>query len=142
MQNNGTGIHFHGVRQNYTNQMDGVPSITQCPVAPGDSFTYTWRATQYGSSWYHSHFYVQAWDGIFGGILINGPAAANYDEILEIYSLTTGLIRLQINSLLRQLRAPLQLWLIVLSMARMYMMMLVVALRRLSLQELSTVFVW
>lgn len=63
-------------------QMDGVPSITQCPVAPGDSFTYTWRATQYGSSWYHSHFYVQAWDGIFGGIVINGPTTANYDEDL------------------------------------------------------------
>lgn len=82
MSNNGTGIHFHGIRQNYTNQMDGVPSITQCPIAPGDSFTYTWRATQYGSSWYHSHFSVQAWDGVFGGILINGPATADYDEDL------------------------------------------------------------
>lgn len=82
MENNGTSIHFHGVRQNYTNQMDGVPSVTQCPIAPGDSFTYTWRATQYGSSWYHSHFYVQAWDGILGGIIINGPATANYDEDL------------------------------------------------------------
>jgi FtsP/CotA-like multicopper oxidase with cupredoxin domain len=82
MSNNGTSIHFHGVRQNYTNQMDGVPSITQCPIAPGDSFTYTWRATQYGSSWYHSHFYVQAWDGVLGGIIINGPASGNYDEDL------------------------------------------------------------
>lgn len=62
--------------------MDGVASVSQCPIAPGDSFTYTWRATQYGSSWYHSHFYVQAWDGILGGIIINGPATANYDEDL------------------------------------------------------------
>ncbi|KAI0816756.1 putative extracellular dihydrogeodin oxidase/laccase [Xylaria sp. FL0064] len=82
LANNGTGIHFHGVRQNYTNPMDGVPSITQCPIAPGSSYTYTWKATQYGSSWYHSHFYVQAWDGVFGGIVINGPATANYDEDL------------------------------------------------------------
>ncbi|TGJ88079.1 hypothetical protein E0Z10_g623 [Xylaria hypoxylon] len=82
MENNGTGIHFHGIRQNYTNQNDGVPSMTQCPIAPGSSYTYTWKATQYGSSWYHSHFYVQAWDGVFGGILINGPATANYDEDL------------------------------------------------------------
>ncbi|CAN8101197.1 unnamed protein product [Discula destructiva] len=59
--------------------MDGVPSVTQCPIAPGDTFTYEWRAAQYGSSWYHSHFSVQAWDGVFGGILINGPATANYD---------------------------------------------------------------
>ncbi|EPQ65769.1 Bgt-1212 [Blumeria graminis f. sp. tritici] len=80
LENNGTSIHWHGVRQNMTNYMDGVPAITQCPIALGHSFTYRWRASQYGSSWYHSHFAVQAWDGIFGGIQINGPATANYDE--------------------------------------------------------------
>jgi len=79
---NGTSIHFHGIRQNFTNQNDGVVSITQCPTAVGDSITYTWRATQYGSTWYHSHFALQAWEGVFGGILINGPASANYDEDL------------------------------------------------------------
>lgn len=30
LANNGTSLHFHGIRQNYTNQMDGVASITQC----------------------------------------------------------------------------------------------------------------
>lgn len=79
---NGTSIHFHGIRQNYTNQNDGVVSITQCPTPPGSSITYEWRATQYGSTWYHSHFALQAWEGVFGGILINGPATANYDEDL------------------------------------------------------------
>ncbi|KAM3504828.1 hypothetical protein MY11210_008207 [Beauveria gryllotalpidicola] len=76
---NGTSIHFHGVRQNWTNEMDGVASVTQCPTAPGQSMTYRWRATQYGSSWYHSHIGLQAWEGVFGAILINGPATANYD---------------------------------------------------------------
>lgn len=79
---NGTSIHWHGIRQNYTNDQDGVVSITQCPTAPGEQITYTWRATQYGSSWYHSHFALQAWEGIFGGIVINGPATADYDEDL------------------------------------------------------------
>jgi FtsP/CotA-like multicopper oxidase with cupredoxin domain len=77
MENNGTGIYFHDIRQNYTNQNDGVPSVTQCPIAPGSSYTYTWKTEQYGSSWHHTHFYVQAWDGVFGGIQINGPATAN-----------------------------------------------------------------
>ena len=77
---NGSTMHWHGIRQNYTNQMDGVPSITQCPSAPGDTYTYTWRATQYGTSWYHSHFGLQPWEGVFGGILIHGPSTANYDE--------------------------------------------------------------
>lgn len=79
---NGSSIHFHGIRQNFTNPNDGVPSITQCPTTPGNTTTYTWRATQYGSTWYHSHFALQAWEGVFGGILINGPASANYDEDL------------------------------------------------------------
>ncbi|KAJ5267743.1 hypothetical protein N7478_010551 [Penicillium angulare] len=76
---NGSSIHFHGIRQNYTNPNDGVVSITQCPTAPGTMTTYKWRATQYGSSWYHSHIGLQAWEGVFGGILINGPATENYD---------------------------------------------------------------
>jgi FtsP/CotA-like multicopper oxidase with cupredoxin domain len=76
---NGTSIHWHGMRQNYTNQNDGVVSITQCPTAPGSSITYKWRAVQYGSSWYHSHIGLQAWEGVFGGIIINGPASSNYD---------------------------------------------------------------
>ncbi|KAF2087923.1 multicopper oxidase [Saccharata proteae CBS 121410] len=80
LQNNGTGIHWHGIRQNWTVQNDGVPSITQCPIAPGESMTYTWKATQYGTTWYHSHFALQAWEGIFGPIVIHGPATANYDE--------------------------------------------------------------
>ncbi|KAJ6089994.1 hypothetical protein N7467_005210 [Penicillium canescens] len=76
---NGTSIHWHGIRQNYTNAQDGVVSITQCPTAPGSTLTYKWRAVQYGSSWYHSHIGLQAWEGVFGGIVINGPATANYD---------------------------------------------------------------
>ncbi|RSM05381.1 hypothetical protein CDV31_009619 [Fusarium ambrosium] len=81
---NGTSLHWHGIRQNYTNQNDGVPAITQCPVAVGDSITYTWKATQYGTSWYHSHFGLQAYQGVFGGLIINGPATANYDEDLGV----------------------------------------------------------
>ncbi|KAI9048532.1 hypothetical protein LZ554_007365 [Drepanopeziza brunnea f. sp. 'monogermtubi'] len=84
LANNGTSLHFHGIRQNYTNQHDGVASITQCPTAPGETVTYTWRATQYGSTWYHSHFALQAWEGVLGGIIINGPASANYDNDLGI----------------------------------------------------------
>lgn len=84
MQDNGTSIHFHGIRQFYTNQMDGMSSVIQCPVAPGQSYTYILRADSYGSSWYHSHFSLQAWEGVFGGIIINGPSSADYDEDLVV----------------------------------------------------------
>lgn len=76
---NGTSIHWHGMRQLNTNQEDGVCSITQCPTAPGHSMTNEWLASRYGTSWYHSHIGLQAWEGVLGSMVINGPATANYD---------------------------------------------------------------
>ncbi|KAH8588081.1 multicopper oxidase-domain-containing protein [Bisporella sp. PMI_857] len=80
---NGTSIHWHGIRQNQTMHMDGVNGVTQCPMAPGDQFTYSWNATQYGSSWYHSHYSVQYADGVQAPITIHGPSSANYDTAIE-----------------------------------------------------------
>lgn len=88
MQNNGTTIHFHGVRQLNNNMNDGVPSLTQCPIAPGESMTYTWVASQYGTSWYHSHFAIQAWEGVLGPIMIDGPSSAPFDVDLGAYVLS------------------------------------------------------
>ncbi|KAH9845136.1 Carbohydrate-binding module family 20 protein [Teratosphaeria destructans] len=79
MQDNGTSIHWHGLRQYHNNGQDGVPGVTECPIAPGKSKTYTFKATQYGTSWYHSHFSCQYGDGVLGPIVIHGPATANYD---------------------------------------------------------------
>jgi FtsP/CotA-like multicopper oxidase with cupredoxin domain len=53
IENEGTSLHWHGLIQKNTIYEDGVPSLTQCPIAPGKSHTYRWRAAQYGSSWYH-----------------------------------------------------------------------------------------
>lgn len=79
LENNGTGIHWHGIRQLNSNQMDGTNGLTECPIAPGQTKTYTFRATQYGTSWYHSHYSVQYGDGVVGTIVIHGPATSNYD---------------------------------------------------------------
>jgi FtsP/CotA-like multicopper oxidase with cupredoxin domain len=59
--------------------MDGVNGVTQCPIAPGDSFNYVFKTTQYGTSWYHSHYSVQYADGLQGPITIHGPQSAPYD---------------------------------------------------------------
>ncbi|ETS76617.1 hypothetical protein PFICI_12004 [Pestalotiopsis fici W106-1] len=76
---NGTAIHWHGIRQLNTNHHDGVPGVTQCPISPGETVTYRWRATQYGTTWYHSHFSLQLAEGLYGPIVIHGPATADYD---------------------------------------------------------------
>lgn len=52
------------------------------PFPPSSSLTYEWHASQYGTTWYHSHFSLQYSDGAAGALVINGPASANYDEDL------------------------------------------------------------
>lgn len=79
LKTNGTSIHWHGMRQLHSNQMDGVNGLTECPMAPGEVRTYTFKAVEYGSSWYHSHHTLQPGEGLVGHIKINGPTSANYD---------------------------------------------------------------
>lgn len=76
----GTAIHWHGFLQTGTPYYDGVPAISQCPIAPGKSFTYRFRAELYGTSWWHGHYSSQYVNGMSGPIVIHGPASDNdYD---------------------------------------------------------------
>ncbi|KAK9781498.1 putative Multicopper oxidase-domain-containing protein [Seiridium cardinale] len=75
----GTSIHWHGLLQESTPFMDGVPGVTQCPIAPGSTFTYRFRATLFGTSWYHSHYSAQYAGGLHGPIVIHGPSNVDYD---------------------------------------------------------------
>ncbi|PYH43919.1 multicopper oxidase [Aspergillus saccharolyticus JOP 1030-1] len=83
LPHNGTAIHMHGIRQFGSALMDGVPGITQCPIAPGDTFSYVFNTTQYGSTWYHSHYSLQYSDGLLGPLTIHGPTSANFDSALD-----------------------------------------------------------
>lgn len=63
-------IHWHGVI--LANEMDGVPLGTQWSVAPGQKFTYLWRAQPAGTHFYHCHvmtvLHIQA--GLVGSLII------------------------------------------------------------------------
>lgn len=64
---------------------DGVPGITQGQINPGCSFTFTWKATQHGSFYYHAHSSSQIDDGLYGPIIIH-PApstSAPYELITK-----------------------------------------------------------
>jgi hypothetical protein len=63
MKHNGTTIHWHGIRQNQTMHMDGVPGITQCPIAPGDSFVsfqFSKQKSQVRLSLCHAHIIYES----------------------------------------------------------------------------------
>ena len=75
----GTGLHWHGLLQTGTPWEDGVPAVSQCPIAPGKSLTYHFKADLYGTSWYHSHYSAQYAGGLIGPMIIYGPKSADYD---------------------------------------------------------------
>lgn len=60
------------IRQLKTPWYDGVPGVSQCPIAPGKTFTYTFQADQFGTSWYHLHYSAQYTDGLYGPVVIYG----------------------------------------------------------------------
>lgn len=84
MVSNGTSIHWHGLRMLNNVLNDGVPGVTQCAIPPRETMTYRFRVTQYGSTWYHSHFSLQYSEGLFGGMILRGPSTGNYDEDLGV----------------------------------------------------------
>lgn len=63
-----TTIHWHGVR--VPNGMDGVPPLTQRPVAPGGSFDYRFAPPDAGTFWYHPAFRTLAAEHGLHGLLI------------------------------------------------------------------------
>merc|ERR1712169_35619 len=67
-----TTIHWHGLLQRGTPQMDGVPGVTQDPIPPGGNFTYRFSTgSEYGFFWYHSHLRAYYNDAIRGPLLIH-----------------------------------------------------------------------
>jgi FtsP/CotA-like multicopper oxidase with cupredoxin domain len=51
----GTTIHWHGMTQLGTWQMDGVANISQEPIPPGQSFEYRFKSEPAGTHLWHSH---------------------------------------------------------------------------------------
>lgn len=71
-----TTIHWHGLRVPHA--MDGVPHLTQPPVAPGASFTYAFRCEDAGTFWYHPHVNSpeQLGRGLSGALIVEEPEGA------------------------------------------------------------------
>ncbi|MEB3256389.1 MAG: multicopper oxidase family protein [Synechococcaceae cyanobacterium] len=82
-----TIVHWHGMHQPNSWQMDGVEGVSGPAIEPGRSFVYDFIATPAGTHWYHSHAGVQYSDGLFGPLIVEEKQPiARYDreEVLLI----------------------------------------------------------
>jgi FtsP/CotA-like multicopper oxidase with cupredoxin domain len=65
-----TTVHWHGVR--VPNAMDGVPHLTQSPIASGETFVYEFEVPDAGTYWYHPHHNSsqQVGRGLYGALIV------------------------------------------------------------------------
>jgi Putative multicopper oxidases len=49
--NQTTGLHFHGLNQITTEDMDGPSGVTQCPIPPNSTVTYRFVVDTAGTYW-------------------------------------------------------------------------------------------
>ncbi len=83
MQNPCT-VHWHGMI--VPNYMDGVPKITQYPLAPGQSVFMEYPLRQTGSYWYHSHYGLQEQQGLRGPLIIEEKRPVHdYDKDITVF---------------------------------------------------------
>lgn len=67
-----TTVHWHGIA--LRNEADGVPGLTQDPIAAGGSFLYEFTAPDPGTYFYHPHVGVQLDRGLYAPLIIEDPA--------------------------------------------------------------------
>lgn len=115
--NETTGLHFHGIRQYGSPEMDGPVAATQCSVPPGSSFTYSfvvcdfilhgtpcgqlrfgsprlilpsYQADMAGTYWYHSHEMGQYPDGLRGPLIVHDPDDPYCNQVDEEVIMTVS----------------------------------------------------
>lgn len=74
-----TSVHWHGIRLH--NAADGVPGLTQDPIAAGATYTYEFVAPDPGTYFFHPHSGVQIDRGLYAPLIIDDPAEpGTYDQ--------------------------------------------------------------
>ncbi|EDY51018.1 truncated multicopper oxidase [Streptomyces clavuligerus] len=66
-----TSLHWHGLA--LRNDMDGVPGLTQRPIAAGAEFTYRFALSDPGTYWFHPHSGVQQDRGLYAPLIVEDP---------------------------------------------------------------------
>lgn len=80
-------MHWHGQHARGTPWADGMASITQCSIQPGDSYVYRFSADQAGTHWYHAHHAGERSDGVYGGFIVKERTSREYIDRPEDHTM-------------------------------------------------------
>lgn len=82
-----TSIHWHGIHQRGTNNMDGVPGLTQLPIPAGGGMVYEFTADRPGTYFYHSHSGLDIERGLYAPLIVepkNEPLSYDHEHMLVL----------------------------------------------------------
>jgi len=80
-----TLIHWHGMTPPW--QQDGVPGLSQAPLAPGAAYDYDFPLERPGTNWMHSHHGLQEQRLMAAPLVVRDPAEAGADiqEVVVLF---------------------------------------------------------
>lgn len=79
-----TSMHWHGIEVPI--DQDGVPWVSQRPIAPSETFTYEFTVHQEGTFFYHAHSAMQEMIGLIG-MFIAHPRDAHIPHVDHDYGI-------------------------------------------------------
>ncbi|KAE9277134.1 hypothetical protein PF008_g28925 [Phytophthora fragariae] len=68
-----TCLHWHGMKQLGTQEMDGMSGFSQCAIEPNSSAIYRYTPDKAGTFWWHSHHGTQYAYGLRGPLIVHAP---------------------------------------------------------------------
>ncbi|MYW64608.1 multicopper oxidase domain-containing protein [Streptomyces sp. SID8379] len=101
-----TSLHWHGLA--LRNDMDGVPGLTQKPIAPGAGFTYRFTVPHPGTYWFHPHSGTQQDRGLYAPLIVDDPKeplAYDKEWVIVLDDWVDGVKGSTPDAVLKELRA-------------------------------------
>jgi FtsP/CotA-like multicopper oxidase with cupredoxin domain len=101
-----TSVHWHGLA--LRNDMDGMPGVTQTPIAAGGEFSYRFLADAAGTYWFHPHSGLQLDRGLYAPLIVEDPdEPVDYDSewVVVLDDWLDGVNGKSPDSVLKELRA-------------------------------------
>ncbi|GMF23382.1 unnamed protein product [Phytophthora lilii] len=101
-----TCLHWHGLKQLGTQEMDGTSEITQCHISPNTTAVYRFTPDKAGTFWWHSHHMAQYAYGLRGPLIVHAPASARQEWEKDI----DGEFTIQMADLYHRPPLPTRMW--------------------------------
>lgn len=88
----GVTLHWHGLTMDSDQFMDGVGGLTQCPIQPRETFTYSFKANFPGTHYWHAQDGLLRGEGLYGPLIVRKPDEYEPNKFFYDHDLTAHVL--------------------------------------------------